>query len=91
MPTARVPATTISNTSITAASGDPGLEAIQSRLMGNESAMAIILGLQNSPDMQAILSDPEVMSAVQRLDFEVLKNNPKIQRLINNAEVKKLL
>ncbi|HIG39565.1 MAG: hypothetical protein ABGY96_20040 [bacterium] len=70
--------------------GDTRLEAIRTGLMGNDSTMTIIRGLQHDPDVQAILRDPEIMSAIRRLDFETLGNNPKIQRLMNNTDVKKL-
>jgi len=38
--------------------------------------------------MQTVLSGPEVMSSVQRLDLEALGNNPKIKRLMNNARIR---
>ena len=49
-----------------------------------------IMALQNSPEMKAVLSDPEVMSAIERLDFDTLANHPKIVRLMNNQGVKSI-
>jgi hypothetical protein len=39
--------------------------------------------------MQAVLSDPELMRAIQSFDLEALQNNPKIQQLMNNSTVRK--
>ncbi len=67
-----------------------GVEAIQSSLINNTSIMESIMKLQNDPDMMAVLRDPEVMSAVQRLDFEALRNNPRFKRLLENSQVRQI-
>lgn len=66
------------------------VESIQSGLMNNASLMSTILELQNDPDMQAVLSDPDIINAVQRMDFDALRNNPKIIRLMDNTRVQQL-
>lgn len=63
------------------------MQSIQQRLMGDASMVQQIMSLQSNPDMQAVLSDPEIMAAIQRLDFDALTNNPKIRKLMQNRDV----
>lgn len=63
------------------------VQAIQQQLTSDSTMVQRILALQSSPEMQAVLSDPEVMAAVQRLDFEALQNHPKIKRLMSNQKI----
>jgi len=66
------------------------VQSLQSSITGDPGMMASILALQNDPDMQAVLSDPELMRAIQSFDLEALQNNPKIQQLMNNSTVRKI-
>ncbi|MFT7141299.1 MAG: hypothetical protein ACI9B8_003736 [Sulfitobacter sp.] len=63
------------------------MQSIQQRLMGDASMVQQIMSLQSNPDMQAVLSDPEIMAAIQRLDFDTLTSHPKIQKLMQNRDV----
>ena len=63
------------------------VQSIQQRIMGDSTMMQQIMSLQSSPDMQAVLSDPEIMAAIRRLDFDSLTNNPKIRKLMQNRDV----
>ena len=65
------------------------VQSLQSSITSDPGMMASILALQNDPDMQAVLSDPELMRAIQSFDLEALQNNPKIQQLMNNSTVRK--
>ena len=64
------------------------VQRIQQSLMGNVEMMQLIMRLQSNPDMQAVLSDPETMAAIQRMDFDSLLKNPKIIKLMQNNEIK---
>lgn len=64
------------------------LTDIKTRLTQDKDAMSMIMSLQNSPDIQAILSDAEIMQAIQTMNIEALENNPKIKRLMDNAQMK---
>lgn len=66
------------------------VQSLQSSITSDPGMMASILALQNDPDMQAVLSDPELMRAIQSFDLEALQNNPKIQQLMNNSTVRKI-
>ncbi len=66
------------------------LQSLQSSMTSNTAIMSSIMELQNDPQMQAVLADPEVMRAVQNFDLEALANNPKIRALMNNAKVRSI-
>lgn len=66
------------------------VQSIQQRIAGDTAMLQRIMSLQSSPEMKAILSDPEVMSAIERFDLDALSKNPKIQRLMNNQTVKSI-
>lgn len=66
------------------------LNQLQSTLMTNPATMKLIAGLKNDPDIQAILSDPKIMKAVQSGDYTALANNPKFQKLLNNPKIKQI-
>lgn len=66
------------------------VESLQSRIVNNSELMREILALQNDPQMRAVLSDPELMKAVQNFDMETLRNDPKIKALMENATVKRI-
>ena len=66
------------------------IQAIQNRLTGDSAMLQRIMSLQSSPEMKAVLSDPEVMAAIQRFDFEALSKHPKIKALMNNQSVQSL-
>ena len=66
------------------------LQSIQSTIMSNPGIMSSIVELQNDPQMQAVLADPEVMRAIQNFDLEALARNPRIKALMNNPKVKRI-
>jgi hypothetical protein len=63
---------------------------MQSSISSDPGMMTSILQLQNDPDMQAVLSDPELMRAIQSFDLQALQNNPKIQKLMRNSTVQNI-
>jgi len=64
------------------------VQSLQSSISSVPGMMSSILELQNDPDMQAVLNDPELMRAVQSFDLETLQNNPKIQKLMSNSTIR---
>lgn len=71
-----------------ASAGQSAVQALQSSMTNNPGVMTMIMSLQNDPDMQAVLSDPEVMRAIQNFDLEALKNHPKIKKLMQNSKIR---
>jgi hypothetical protein len=56
-------------------------------LTQDKDIMSMIMALQNSPDVAAILADAEVMQAIQSMNYEALENHPKIKNLMRNAQI----
>ncbi|XOV87704.1 MAG: hypothetical protein ACFHX7_22570 [Pseudomonadota bacterium] len=78
------------NPSAAAGAGASALESIQSTIASDPGLMARIMSLQQDPQMQAVLGDPEIMGAVQRLDFEALRNNPRFRALMESSNVREI-
>ena len=74
----------------TAEGSQSRMQLIQSNMMSNPGVMSSIMALQNDPEMQAVLADPEVMKAIQSFDLEALARNPKVKALMNNPELKRI-
>ena len=62
--------------------------SLQNKMMSDGEIMNMIQGLQNDPEFQEILQDPELMKAVEAGDITTLVANPKFMRLLNNQSVK---
>ena len=61
------------------------------RLAQDPAAMQSIMSLQSDPQIQAILSDPAIVKAIQDGDYMSLLGNAKIQALESNEHLKQLL
>jgi len=66
------------------------IQALQQSITANKQLMAMIMNLQNNPEVQAILQDPEVMNAINAGDMNTLMANPKFRRLMENAKIKEI-
>jgi len=83
---------------VMAAAGDmapsmssPGeVRELQEKMTNDGGIMALIASLQNDPEMQALLSDPKVLKAVQAGDLGALLNDPRIMKLLDNPQVKEI-
>lgn len=72
-----------------AVTGD--IQQLQARLAQDPAAMQSIMSLQSDPQIQAIMSDPEIAKAIQDGDYMSLVANPKIQALENDEHLKQVL
>ncbi len=63
-------------------------QALQRQMMGNQEIMNLILSLQDDPDVQKVLQDPEVMKAVSDGDINFLMANPGFMRLMDKKAVR---
>jgi len=74
---------------------DPALtgeiQNLQTSLAQDPATMRSIMSLQSDPQIQAVLSDPAIVKAIQDGDYTSLLANPKIQALDNNEHLKQLL
>jgi hypothetical protein len=64
------------------------IQAMQQSIMSNEQLMTMIMGLQDDPELQAILQDPEIMKAVEAGDINALLADPKFRKLMENRNIK---
>lgn len=67
------------------------IQQTQTRLAQDPAAMQSIMSLQSDPQIQAILSDPGIVKAIQEGDYMSLLGNTKIQALESNEHLKQLL
>ncbi len=64
------------------------IQQLQTEMMGDAATMQLIQSLQNDPDVQAIINDPEIMNSLKSGDFKSLENNPKLKKLMEKSQVK---
>ena len=67
------------------------IQQLQASLAQNPATVQSIMSLQSDPQIQAVLSDPTIMKAIQEGDFTSLLGNPKIQALENNEHLKQVV
>ena len=68
----------------------PNVEGLKERMLKDEGVMALIRAMQNDPEMQALLSDPAIIRAIQAGDIGTLINNPDFLKLLNNPRVREI-
>lgn len=64
------------------------VNSLEEKMLGNSEIMDTIHALQNDPDLQKVLQDPEIMKAVQTGDIAALMSNPQFMKLLNKQAVK---
>lgn len=70
---------------------DPArVQEMQERILNDPGIMAIILSLQNDPDLQALLNDPAVATAIQAGDVSSLANDPRVVKLLRKPQLKEV-
>ena len=85
-------------TSATAAGGGgdapsaatPQVQELQEKMLSDPGIMALILALQNDPEMQTLLYDPKIVAAVQAGDIGVLLADPRFTKLLDNPRVREI-
>ncbi len=88
----------VASSGIAAEKGSAGVPAVsqsqvqelQGRMLGDEVIMALIQGMQNDPEIQALLSDPKVLQALQAGDTAALLKDPRFMKLLDNTQVKEI-
>jgi len=56
-------------------------------LMQNPENMGVIMELTNSPELQRIARDPEVLEAAQKNDIQALMKNKEFMDIVNSPEI----
>lgn len=68
----------------------PQVQELQEKMLADPGIMALIMALQNDPEMQALLSDPKIVAAVQAGDIGVLLADSRFMKLLDNARVREI-
>jgi ABC-type amino acid transport substrate-binding protein len=63
---------------------------LQKMIMSRPDLMNKIISLQNDPEVQAVLQNPEVMSAVASGNIDALLSNPLFMKLMENPKIKEI-
>jgi len=69
---------------------EAGVNAVKNRMQADPAIMKSIADLQNDPDFMDIITDPEIMSAINSGDVNALNSNPKFIKLMNNSKIKRI-
>ena len=67
------------------------IKALQEKMMGDPETVEWIGELKNDPSMQEILKDEELLRAIELGDLSRVRQDPKIQALMDSAAFKKIL
>jgi hypothetical protein len=67
------------------------LRRIQERLISDEAVFRKIRALQDDPDIQAVLSDPALMEALEAGDLNSVISDPNFIRLIENPAIQEIM
>jgi len=68
----------------------PQIDDLKERMMNDKGIMSVISAMQNDPEMQALLSDPAIMSAIQSGDIATLISNPAFMKFLDNPRVREI-
>ena len=75
--------------------GQPAAESqanrLQQRMLNDADTMRMITSLRSHPDIQAILSDPSIMQAIQSGKLDNLLSHPKFQKLLRHSTVQEII
>lgn len=65
-------------------------EALKNQVMSNPKIMDSIASLKDDPQVQEVLTDPEVAAAIKAGDINALSKNEKFMSLTTNPKIQKL-
>lgn len=66
------------------------VKEMANKLMTDKEIMEMIVSLQNDPQFQAVLNDPDILNALKSGDNESLMKNEKFMQLKENPTMKKI-
>ena len=64
--------------------------AMAQAIVNNDALFQMVMALQNDPDVQAVLTDPELKKAIDAGDMASLMGNPAFLKLLENEQVKRI-
>ena len=66
------------------------IEALRNKMLGDKETLDMITTLQNDPQFQEVLNDPEIINAVKSGQISSLMNNEKFIRLKDNPTIRNI-
>ena len=66
------------------------LMGIQQQMLHDGEIMDLIKTLQNDPQIQAILDDPQLLEAIAAGDVQALMNNAKFKALVDHPKIQEI-
>lgn len=66
------------------------IEVLQKSIASDAGTMSMITSLQNDPEVQELLKDPAIMSAVASGDVTALMAHPQFLKLLDNPKIQEI-
>jgi hypothetical protein len=66
------------------------IEVLQKSMASDQATMGLITSLQNDPEVQALLKDQAIMSAITSGDLTALMANPQFLKLLENPKIQEI-
>ena len=66
------------------------ISTMQSVIMQDDEIMGLVLQLQSDPNLMVLMSDPQVMQAIQTGNFDALEQHPAMKELMNSPQMKQI-
>ena len=66
------------------------VQSLQESILSDQNIMALILSLQNDPDIQELLKDPAILNAINSGDFTTLMSNQKFIHIMQNPTIQEI-
>jgi hypothetical protein len=64
------------------------VDSLRNEMLSDAEIMNAIRSLQNDPDVQKVLQDPEIMKAIRIGDIGTLMRNPKFMKLLDKQSIR---
>jgi hypothetical protein len=64
---------------------------IQQQIVSSPELMQLVTSMMSDPEIQTVLKDPEFMQLIMSGDLNALKNDPRIQHLMNNPSMQAII
>lgn len=72
------------------ASSSADINSMANKMMSDKETMGMVMSLQNDPQFQSVINDPEIINAVKSGNISGLMSNDKFMQLQNNPTIQKI-
>ncbi len=67
------------------------IDTIQKSVLNNPGLLSMVFALQEDPEVQQILQDPEIMGLISSGNIKALEAHPKFIKLMENSKIKAIV